>query len=56
MVVGGLDTTTLPGGKGAFKNAAETSSDATACSEEDAPQDRGYLIMAVSRSVVDTLP
>ena len=50
-IVVGLITTARPGGKGAFKNAAVTSQDATAWLEDDAdgPQDSRYLIMAVSR-------
>ena len=54
--VGGLRTTTLPGGRSAFKNAAVTSREAIVLNLDEAAQDKMNLNIHVSRSVVVIFP
>ena len=54
--VGGLTTTTLPGKRSAFKNAAVTSREAIVLNLDEAAQDRMNLNIRVSRSVVVIFP
>ena len=54
--VGGLKTTTLPGGRSAFKNAAVISREAMVLNLDEAAQDKMILNIQVSRSVVVIFP
>ena len=54
--VGGLRTTTLPGARSAFKNAAVTSREAMVLNLDEAAQDWINLNIHVSRSVVVIFP
>ena len=54
--VGGLRTTTLPGGRSAFNNAAVTSREAIVLNLDEAAHDKINLNMHVSRSVVVIFP
>ena len=54
--VGGLKTTTLPGGRSALRNAAVTSREAMVLHLDEAAQDRMNLNIQVSRYVVVIFP